>query len=103
MVAQLEERFDTAFERSRDYTTKKADWLEGTWAGLESTTGFEARRGKTGVAVETLREVGAAITRVPEGFAINRKIERQLRRKRKILEDGEGVTGHSPRRWRSEH
>ena len=54
-------------------------------------SGFGARRGETGVALERLREVGAALTAVPDGFAINRKLERQLRKKREALEAGEGI------------
>ncbi len=91
LVDLWEGRFERAFERSKDYRATKADWLEGSWAGLKTTRGFAARRGKTGVAIDTLREVGAAITRIPEGFTANSKIKRQLRRKQEAIDAGEGI------------
>jgi 2-oxoglutarate dehydrogenase E1 component len=53
--------------------------------------GYDAPRGKTGVDFDRLREVGRAITTVPEGFNINRKIIRQLKAKQKMVETGEGL------------
>ncbi len=46
----------------------------------------------TGVAIETLREVGAAFSRkVPGGFDVNPKIARQLEAKQAAIETGEGI------------
>jgi 2-oxoglutarate dehydrogenase E1 component len=91
LASAYEARLNAAFEAAKDYRTTKADWLEGSWSGLEAVEGFDARRGATGVAIDSLREVGRAITTVPEGFALNRKLERQLKRKREMFETGEGV------------
>ena len=41
--------------------------------------------------LETLREVGTALARVPEGFDVNPKIARQLEAKRQAIESGEGI------------
>src|SRR6185437_6473364 len=41
--------------------------------------------------MEMLGQVGKALTTVPEGFNLNRKIARQLDAKRKAIETGEGV------------
>src|SRR5208337_2875766 len=38
-----------------------------------------------------LRQVGAALARVPDGFAVNPKIARQLEAKRAMIESGEGI------------
>jgi 2-oxoglutarate dehydrogenase E1 component len=89
--AEYEARLEAGFEAAESYRTEKLDWLAGAWSGLEPLTGFDARRGRTGVEVETLREVGRAITTPPEGFALNRKIVRQLKRKHEFLEKGEGI------------
>jgi 2-oxoglutarate dehydrogenase E1 component len=86
-----EARFAEAFEQADSYRVDQAEWLEGAWKGLEPTRGYDARRASTGVALETLREVGAGLTHVPDDLAINRKIERQLRKKREMFESGVGI------------
>ncbi len=43
------------------------------------------------MSLELLKEVGAALTRVPEGFNVNRKIQRQLQAKRQAIETGTGI------------
>lgn len=74
----------------RSYKANKADWLEGAWAGLGTATADD-RRGETAVAADRLQQVGQALTRVPEGFNLNRKIARQLEAKKKMFETGEGI------------
>ncbi|MEQ8665283.1 MAG: 2-oxoglutarate dehydrogenase E1 component [Rhodospirillales bacterium] len=81
---------DADFEASMSYKPNKADWLEGSWSGMTVAYG-DARRGHTGVTVDRLREVGAALTRVPDNFNLNAKIARQLETKRKMIESGEGI------------
>jgi 2-oxoglutarate dehydrogenase E1 component len=90
IAADTETRLGQAFEASRGYKVNKADWLEGSWAGMTVAYGDE-RRGVTGVSIERLKEVGLALTRVPENFNANRKIVRQLEAKRKMIEQGEGI------------
>ena len=91
MVQQWERRLEGDFEAANNYKVNKADWLEGSWSGLEPVKGFDARRGFTEVPLETLKEVGSALTQVPDGFNLNRKIARQLDQKKKMIETGEGI------------
>jgi 2-oxoglutarate dehydrogenase E1 component len=90
MVTDFLAHLESQFEAAKSYRPNKADWLEGAWTGFEVASG-EDRRGNTAVAKETLVEVGTALTRVPEGFNLNRKIARQLEAKRKAIESGEGI------------
>jgi 2-oxoglutarate dehydrogenase E1 component len=85
-IAELE----TQFESAKSYRPNKADWLEGAWAGLEQAPDDD-RRGDTGVAGETLRQIGRGLVTVPEGFRLNPKIARQLAAKRAAIEAGEGI------------
>jgi 2-oxoglutarate dehydrogenase E1 component len=91
LVAKKFELLEAEFEAANSFKPNKADWLEGAWAGMETVKGWGARRGETGVPNEVLKEVGAALTRLPDGFNVNRKIARQLDAKRKALESGTGV------------
>ena len=49
-----------------------------------------------------MNEVGAALSHVPEGFNLNRKMVRQLEAKKQAIDDAaKGSTGRPPRRWLS--
>jgi len=85
-LAQLEREFEAA----KSYRPNKADWLEGAWSGL-TVASNDDRRGETAVPIELLREVGSALTHVPEGFNLNPKIARQLEQKKHALERGEEI------------
>jgi 2-oxoglutarate dehydrogenase E1 component len=86
-------RLEQEFEASQSYRPNKADWLDGRWAGLKPgyQSSDDERRGKTGVALATLREIGAKITMVPEGFHIHRTIQRFLDARRSAIESGAGI------------
>ena len=90
-VAKYIEHCEKEFALAERYQPDEADWLEGTWSGLEPIQDYDAHRGKTQVPIETLREIGGALTRVPDGLEVNRKILRQLRAKRDSFESGEGI------------
>jgi 2-oxoglutarate dehydrogenase E1 component len=90
ITSDFHARLEAEFEAAKSYRPNKADWLEGVWSGFTVASG-EDRRGDTAVVPELLREVGAAITRVPADFNLNRKLARQLEQKRHAIETGEGI------------
>jgi 2-oxoglutarate dehydrogenase E1 component len=76
---------DEELGASDSYKPNKADWLDGRWSKM----GFaedDARRGETGVAIETLKEVGRRITSIPQDFNAHRTIQRLLQRRREMVE-----------------
>ncbi|WP_366555867.1 2-oxoglutarate dehydrogenase E1 component [Aquibaculum sediminis] len=91
LVQQWFDRLDQEFEASKSYKPNKADWLEGAWSGFKAARGYDPRRGRTAVSEEQLKEVGEALCSYPEGFNVNRKIQRQLDNKRKVFESGTGI------------
>lgn len=90
MVARFQEHLDKELEASPSYKPNKANWLEGKWEGLTVASG-DARRGETAVDMDVLREVGNALTELPQNFVANSKIIRQLETKKKMFESGEGI------------
>jgi 2-oxoglutarate dehydrogenase E1 component len=90
LIVGFEKQLEQDFEIAKNFRPNKADWLEGAWTGLEAARG-EYIRGETGVPPEMLRQVGARLTEVPQGFNLNRKIGRQLEAKRKAIESGRGI------------
>ncbi len=91
MVQQMTARLEADFQAANSYKVNKADWLEGAWSGLSAVKGWDARRGRTAVHIKTLKEVGKALSKVPDDFNLNRKIGRQLDTKAKMFESGEGI------------
>jgi 2-oxoglutarate dehydrogenase E1 component len=90
MAAEFTAKLETEYEASKSYRPNKADWLEGAWTGLQAASGDE-RRGETAVPMELLKEVGAALSHVPEGFDLNRKLVRQLEAKKQAIDTGVGI------------
>ena len=90
MQANFRAHLDEEFAAADSYRPNKADWLDGRWADV----GFaedEARRGDTGVAVDTLKEVGRRITAIPQDFNAHKTIQRLLQRRREMIETGNGI------------
>ncbi len=87
-TATLEE----ANAAAKSYKPNKADWLEGRWAGLsQPDDDTEHTQASTAVDADRLRQVGHALATVPDGFAVNPKIARQLDAKRAMIDTGEGI------------
>jgi 2-oxoglutarate dehydrogenase E1 component len=92
MKADWRARLDTELEASQSYRANSADWLDGRWADIKAARDpDEPRRGNTGVAIETLKEIGNKITAAPQGFHVHRTIQRFLENRRKAIESGTGL------------
>ncbi len=92
MKADWRTRLDAEYEAGTGYKPNKADWLDGQWAKFKFSDDVDdPRRGHTGVAIETLKQIGAKITTVPQGFHVHRTIQRFLDNRRKAIETGEGI------------
>ncbi len=93
LKAAWKAKLEVEFEAGATYKPNKADWLDGRWAGMKAVREDvdDPRRGATGVAMATLKEIGTKITEVPEGFNVHRTIQRFLDNRRKMIESGEGL------------
>jgi 2-oxoglutarate dehydrogenase E1 component len=92
MKADWRTRLDAEYEAGTGYKPNKADWLDGHWAKFRFSDDVDdPRRGHTGVAIETLKEIGTKITAVPDGFHVHKTIQRFLDNRKKAIETGEGI------------
>jgi 2-oxoglutarate dehydrogenase E1 component len=92
MRADWRAKLDLELEASQSYKANSADWLDGRWADIKAARDPEdPRRGRTGAALTTLRDIGRRITTVPQGFHLHRVIQRFLEQRRKAIESGEGI------------
>ncbi len=90
MKADWRARLDIELEASQSYRPNSADWLDGRWSDIKAARDYDdPRRGNTGVAIETLEDIGDKITTVPKGFHLHRTIQRFLDARRKSIETGD--------------
>ena len=90
MKAAFQAHLNEEFETGKNFRPNKADWLDGRWSHLDKQ-GNKYQRGKTGVKLEQLKEVGTALTRLPEGYKPHRTVSRILDAKAQMIETGEGI------------
>jgi 2-oxoglutarate dehydrogenase E1 component len=90
MVAEMDSHFNTEFEKAKSFKPGAADWLDGKWAGLGLPKDDEGR-GKTGVPLAALMDIGLKITEVPDGFNIHKTVARTIDARRKMVETGENI------------
>ncbi len=89
MKAAFQARLNEEFETAKDYKPNKADWLDGRWSHIDRE-GEDYTPGDTAIVPETLADVGAALTRVPQGFDLHKTVGRQLEAKREMFATGAG-------------
>ncbi|MHA3978294.1 2-oxoglutarate dehydrogenase E1 component [Halovulum sp. GXIMD14794] len=90
MKAAFQAHLNEEFEAGKEFKPNKADWLDGRWSHLDKQ-GTKYQRGKTAVKMERLKEVGAALTRLPDGYKPHRTVERMLKAKQEMIETGQGI------------
>jgi 2-oxoglutarate dehydrogenase E1 component len=91
MKAAFQARLNDEMEAGKTYKPNKADWLDGRWKNLEPKDLDNYQRGETWIKPDILAEVGAALTRVPDGFDIHKTVARQLESKKEMFAKGQGI------------
>jgi 2-oxoglutarate dehydrogenase E1 component len=89
MKAAFQAHLNEEFETGKAYKPNKADWLDGRWSHLERESA-DYQAGKTAITRKSMAEIGAALTRVPEGFDIHKTVARQLEAKAGMFRKGTG-------------
>ncbi|WP_372886380.1 2-oxoglutarate dehydrogenase E1 component [Shimia sp.] len=90
MKAAFQAHLNEEFEAGKEYKPNKADWLDGRWSGMDREDGVY-QRGQTSIKETTFQEVGAALSRVPEGYPVHKTVNRLLDSKSKMFESGKGI------------
>ncbi len=88
--AAFQAKLNEEFEAGKNYKPNKADWLDGKWKHLESKDP-EYQRGKTHISKIRFNEVGAALTKLPDGWAAHKTILRILDAKAQMIKSGTGI------------
>jgi 2-oxoglutarate dehydrogenase E1 component len=92
MKADWRNHLDGELEAAQGYRANKADWLDGRWSGFKTAGDAEdPRRGKTGVDIGTLKDIGLKITTLPPGFHLHKTLGRFMENRQKAIETGVGI------------
>jgi 2-oxoglutarate dehydrogenase E1 component len=89
MIAAFNKRLDEEYDSSKNHLPNRADWLDGRWSGFAIAPEGD-RRGQTAVPLDALKQVGHALSTLPEGFRAHRTIARQLQAKAEMIASGQG-------------
>ncbi|MCP1547585.1 MULTISPECIES: 2-oxoglutarate dehydrogenase E1 component [Methylorubrum] len=91
--AEFRSILEGELEVAGGYKPNKADWLDGRWSGFKAVREDvdDPRRGRTGVPLETLRDIATRITTPPPGFHLHRTIQRFFDNRAKAVETGVGI------------
>ena len=92
MKENWRKHLEQEFDLGNAYIPNKADWLDGKWSGLKVADDIEeARRGKTGVDIKKLKQIGKKLTEVPKNLNIHKTIARFQNNREKMIETGKQV------------
>jgi 2-oxoglutarate dehydrogenase E1 component len=89
MKAAFQAHLNEEFEAGKDFKPNKADWLDGRWKNM-GREGEDYQAGQTAISPALMTEIGAALTRAPDGFDLHKTVARQLENKAKMFETGTG-------------
>ncbi|MCW9043269.1 MAG: 2-oxoglutarate dehydrogenase E1 component [Pseudopelagicola sp.] len=89
MKAAFQAQLNDEFEAGKEFKPNKADWLDGRWAHLNREDG-DYQRGQTWISEDTLKDVGTALTTVPDGFPLHKTVGRLLDSKKEMFTSGKG-------------
>jgi 2-oxoglutarate dehydrogenase E1 component len=89
-LADADALLEREFEAGKTYQADKADWLDGKWAHMARADGDD-RRGRTGVPLQKLRDIGLKLTAIPERLNVHRTVRRVIEHRRETIETGQGI------------
>ncbi len=88
-VGEFDQFLDAQFEAGKSYRADKADWLDGKWSGFAKAT--DAVVGQTAVPLQKLKDIGLAMTSVPESVDVHRTLKRVVENRREAIESGQNL------------
>jgi 2-oxoglutarate dehydrogenase E1 component len=82
----------SALKAARSYVVNRADWFKGAWAGFRAANEAEMLASPdTGLPLEEVRRLGAALSAAPPEFTLEPKVARFLAERRRTFETGQGI------------
>ncbi|MAL78953.1 MAG: 2-oxoglutarate dehydrogenase E1 component [Sneathiella sp.] len=89
-IAEFKDYLEKQYEAANSFKPNKADWFEGRWQGF-GRADEGARRGTTAVELDQLKDIGNALTNIPEEHNVHRTLKRILKAKKQMIDTGQGI------------
>jgi 2-oxoglutarate dehydrogenase E1 component len=80
---------EKGFADRTSYVHRPSDWLESRWKDFKGPAQL-ARIKPTGIKVDVIKKIGAALTKVPEGFAVHKNVQKIITERQQMFETGKG-------------
>lgn len=90
MERSIDKKLQENFEKASSYKPSTADWLGGKWEGFLPKA-ENNQPVHTGIAKETLIDIGIALSKTPEGFHLHPKLKRFLSSREKMVTDQQPI------------
>jgi 2-oxoglutarate dehydrogenase E1 component len=90
VVSGVTSEIEASWENKDTYAADKPFQQGRMWTNMKLPTEMSASE-ETGVELDVLHKVGAALTTVPEGFELHRALKRNLKAKKQMFETNSGM------------
>ena len=90
IVQELEQEWQNEFTAAQNHKNDKDDWLEGAWMGLQGHYNPWTPL-STGMDINILNEIGAALVHLPENFSLHPRLTRLLESRNEMLATQQNV------------
>ena len=89
-VKKFHDFLEKEFVAGESFEARKADWLDGKWAGFSGKGDME-NRFETAIDQKKLINIGHHITSYPQDFTAHRTLDRVLKARRKTIDEGQNI------------
>lgn len=87
----FQDHLQSQFEAAKSYEPSREDWLECNQDPSRLSDEPLREQPVTGISISGLQRVGAALTRIPEDFALHPRLGRIIQARAQAIETGTGI------------
>ena len=89
-ISLYNKKLNEELASAKSYKPNKADWLEGSWKGI-NVASIDARRGQTSITEDEFKKIGKEIHQIPKDFSPHKRIKKIYDDRLNSINEGKGV------------
>ena len=89
-ISLYNKKLNEELASAKSYKPNKADWLEGSWKGI-NVASIDARRGQTSITEDEFKKIGKEIHQIPKEFSPHKRIKKIYDDRLNSINEGKGV------------
>ena len=82
-----QEILEKGFQDGKAYVHRPSDWLESRWKDFKGPAQL-ARIKPTGVKIDTLKQIGESLTKIPEGMTLHPTLKKFIQTRKQMFDTG---------------